>query len=105
MDEKFCIRIAGNTVAPALSAIRKKGYEVEMYFLGETPGEWGDSQWDAVKDGRRFSATSAVELLGLIAMWEVRGDDWRQNDEEFALLDQLYESAKMYNSDGDVIDQ
>ena len=32
--------------------------------------------WWAMKDGRMFAADSCEELLGLISMWEMRGDDW-----------------------------
>jgi hypothetical protein len=45
--------------------------------------------WDADKDGRVFSADSAESLLGLIAMWEQRGDDWHIRPGESALLDRL----------------
>jgi hypothetical protein len=45
------------------------------------------------------------ELLDLIAMWEVRGDDWRRKAGETALYNQLVEAAPMYDSDGNVLDR
>jgi hypothetical protein len=108
MDESrkgVCIRIAGNTAIPCLRAIVAKGYTVTHYFLGSKPGEWDRPQWDAEKDGRLFSATGLEELLGLIAMWEDRGDDWRLKPGEAELHDRLVEAAPMYDNEGNVVDR
>ena len=70
------IRIAGNTKIPCFSAIKAKGYKVTLTNYKDS--EYSD--WNAEKDNRLFSATDLVELLGLIAMWEVRGDSWRAKD-------------------------
>jgi hypothetical protein len=51
-----------------------------------------------------LSATSVEELLGLIAMWEVRGDDWRLRSGEADLYDRLVEAAPMYDPEGNVVD-
>jgi hypothetical protein len=107
MDETqptLCIRIAGNTSIPCLQAIAAKGYTVTHYFLDSKPGDWEHPQWDAEKDGRSFSATGLEELLGLIAMWEVRGDNWRLKPGEAELYDRLVEAAPMYDNEGNVID-
>ncbi|QDU97412.1 hypothetical protein [Lignipirellula cremea] len=98
------IRIAGNTLIPCLQAIAAKGYSIKHYFLANDPNDWDHPQRDAEKDTRLFSATSPAELLGLIAMWEVRGDDWQIKNGESALYDQLVESAAMYDDDGNVLD-
>ena len=98
------VRIAGNTMIPCLQAIAAKGYTVSHYFLGSKPGDWDHPQWEAEKDGREFSATSVEELLGLIAMWEVRGDDWMIKPGETELHDRLSESAPMYDPEGNVVD-
>ncbi|ABW30089.1 hypothetical protein AM1_5126 [Acaryochloris marina MBIC11017] len=37
-------------------------------------------------------------------MWEIRGDDWRHQSGEQELYDHLIESAPMYNSEGNIID-
>jgi hypothetical protein len=98
------IRIAGNTMIPCLQAIAAKGYTVSHYFLGSKSGDWDHPQWEAEKDGWEFSATSVEELLGLIAMWEVRGADWKIKPGETELHDRLVKSAKIYDSEGNVID-
>ncbi|MAG92776.1 MAG: hypothetical protein CMJ48_03375 [Planctomycetaceae bacterium] len=103
-DCKLSIRIAGNTLIPCLQAIAAKGYSIDHYFLGDTPGDWDDPQWDAERDGRTFGATSPEGLLGLIAMWEIRGDDWHIKDGDADLYDRLVDSAPMYDSDGNVVD-
>jgi hypothetical protein len=99
------IRIAGNTAIPCLQAIVAMGYTVTHYFLGSKPGEGDRPQWDAEKDGRLFSATGLEELLGLIAMWEARGDDWRLKPGEAELYDRLVEAAPMYDAEGNVVDK
>lgn len=104
-EYQLSISIAGNTLIPTLHAIRNKGYSVSHYFLNDTPGEWENPQWDAEREGRVFSATSPESLLGLIGMWEIRGDDWRLKDGESEFYDQLVEAAPMYNREGNRIDK
>ncbi len=103
-EPNLSIRIAGNTMIPCLQAIVAKGYRVTHYFLGREPGDWDRPQWDAEKDDRVFSDTGVEELLGLIAMWEVRGDNWRIKPGETELHDRLVESVPMYDREGNVID-
>jgi len=100
------IRIAGNTTAPALSVIKGKGYEIEFYVSTDT-GYARDcvSCYNARKDGRLFSATTAVELLGLIAMWEVRGDNWRGTKDDFKLSSEIDDSCVIYGPDGTIIEK
>jgi hypothetical protein len=71
---RLSIRIAGNTMTPCLRVIVSKGYEV-AHHVDSASGERDLPLWDAEKEGRCFSATGVAELLGLIAMWEQRGDD------------------------------
>ena len=78
-----CIRIAGNTWNPCLLALRAKGYKLTLSFTRMANGEHR-KDIDAEKDGRVFSATTEAELIGLIAMWEVRGDDWKTKPRRFA---------------------
>ena len=59
---------------------------------------------DAKKDGREFSATTEAELLGLVAMWEVRGDDWKTKPGEPDVYDELYPSSITYDLEGNVIE-
>ena len=92
-EVRLSIRIAGNTSIRCLQAIVAKGYTVTHYFLGTRPGDWDRPQWDAEKDDRRFSATGVEELLGLIAMWEIRGDDWRLKSGEAVTVRPFYTTS------------
>jgi hypothetical protein len=86
------LHTAGNTPIPCLQALVAKGYTVSHYFL-DLGGERPRPQWSAEKDARLFTAERLEELLGLVAMWEVRGDDWRLLDGEDALYEQLVRAA------------
>ena len=105
MEDKeydLIIRIAGNTWVPCFSAIKAKGYKVSLEYYRDS--EYNN--WCAEKDNRLFSATSPAELLGLIAMWEVRGDIWRTKDCEFGEnehkeFDELCDNAPHYYYDED----
>lgn len=94
------IRIAGNTENPCLLALRAKGYRLTLWYHLE--GEYR-SNYDAEKEGNRFSATSAQELLGLVAMWEVRGDDWKTKPNEPDVFDELATVALTYDDEGNVV--
>ncbi|WP_166828958.1 hypothetical protein [Thalassoroseus pseudoceratinae] len=94
---------AGNTFIPCLQAIVAKGYTVTHYFLGDEPDDWENPQWDADKDGQHYNATSLPELLGLIANWEVRGDDWQIKSGESELFHQLVDAAPTYDNDGNAV--
>lgn len=84
------IRIAGNTQNPALTTLREKGYR--LWIEPETEeSEYTD--WNAEKAGRYFSATDPLELLGLVAMQEFRGDDWRAKSHETDIVDELFSTA------------
>lgn len=73
MEYKFSLGTAGNTILPTLQVLTAKGYTITR---DRTPPEDDDPLWVAVKDERRFLAETVESLLGLIAMWESRGDDW-----------------------------
>lgn len=67
---------AANTLVPALLALRQKGFTV-----CQKPTEGMDA-WVAIRDSRSFVADAPVSLLGLVAMVEIRGDNWMASDEE-----------------------
>jgi hypothetical protein len=63
---------AANTMTPAYLAILSKGFTVTAsgdYMIAE-------------KGPHRFVAEGPVELQGLIALFEVRGEEWQANDDE-----------------------
>lgn len=63
---------AANTMTPAYLAILSKGYTVR------TDGDY----MIAERADARFVAEEPVALLGLIALFEVRGEDWAATDDE-----------------------
>ena len=67
------VAATGNTEVPAYLAIVSKGYDVEC-----TEGD----RWSARNGQHHFIAEGPMELLGLIAMIECRGENWRAEDEE-----------------------
>lgn len=99
----LCIRIAGNTENPCLLALRAKGYKINFSFTKDREGGY-KKDIAAELDGRRFSATTAEELLGLVAMWEVRGDDWKTKEDEPNVYDELYPSSITYDLEGNIIE-
>ena len=93
------IRAAGNTAAPALYALHAKGYAVTLSY-GRDDADGYTAEYEAEKDGCLFSATTPEELLGLVAMWEVRGDDWRAStDAERAWHATLIDTAPVHERD------
>lgn len=83
---KFRIAAAGNTEIPAYLALLEKGYSVRWERLSEEK-----EFWFAAKDGYEFVAEGPIELLGIAAMFETRGPNWRATDEEIEGFMKLYE--------------
>ncbi len=106
------IRIAGNTTLPTLLAIQAKGYKLNSFYtktgkklLGSKNIDKLQSTYEAEKDGCRFSANDPEELLGLIAMWEIRGDDWKYDpDLEDNIYSELIESALVYDFESNIVE-
>ena len=65
---------AGNTVVPAILLIRKMGYTFSAN------NEKGSCQ--AEKDGNVFGGDDPVIVLGLIKLFEMKGENWMASDEE-----------------------
>ncbi len=63
---------AGNTELPSLFCILKKGYSLSTECTGTDNYLLRASK----TDHPTFEAFSYVSLLGLISMWEIRGDNW-----------------------------
>ncbi len=102
-EHTLCIRIAGNTENPCLLALRAKGYKLTLSFTKDREGNYRQ-EIDAELNGRTFSATTAAELLGLVAMWEVRGDDWKTKKDEPIVFEVLYPPSVTYDLDGNIIE-
>lgn len=64
---------AGNTEVPAYLVLIEKGYDV----LRD-----GSRSWAASKGGAVFRGEGPLEILGIVCMYEIRGDDWSASDEE-----------------------
>jgi hypothetical protein len=96
---RVSIAMAGNTEAPALAALRAKGYTIALSYHRRPGGDY-TREFEAQRDDRRFFAFGAEELLGLVAMWEVRGDDWQATRAERDWRDGLADSAPEFDEDG-----
>ena len=79
MVNRIRLTAAGNTLAPALSTLRKLGHTVTR----ETSGE---RQYLTENATCAFSADDPLSLLGLVRIYEVRGADWQPTDEEIHRL-------------------
>jgi hypothetical protein len=71
------IHAAGNVEVPAYLALCKSGYSVSMNRIAGR-----DQIWIAEKNGNQFQAEGLIELLGVVTMFEVRGEQWQATDSE-----------------------
>lgn len=76
---------AGNILVPAYLVLQSKGYCV-------TRKERDNMEvWIAESNGLRFEADSTIELLGVVSVYEARGESWRASDNEiYAFAKQFY---------------
>jgi hypothetical protein len=65
---------AGNTVIPAILLIREIGYTLTI--------DKEKSCFLAEKDGNSFEAEDPTMVLGLIKMFEIKGENWKASDSE-----------------------
>lgn len=75
MTRRICISSAGNTLAPALGVIRALGYSVSRELDGLR-------RYKAENSVCELSAEDPLALLGLVKLFEIRGDAWRPSDAE-----------------------
>lgn len=98
------IRIGANTESPALLSLRVKGYRVWLEYaqVDDPTNKWYPFRPDyhAEAGDSRFTANTAVELLGLVAMWETRGDNWSVRPGEPNVFDELKSKAKRVDAKG-----
>jgi hypothetical protein len=79
MNAKLQIEGAGSVVFPAYLALLKRGYAVRC----EKPLDGEDGEiWIAESNTTRLTADDVVVLLGLAALVEARGENWRASDAE-----------------------
>lgn len=76
---KTKIADAGNTMVPAYLVLLAKGYSVRCDGRLFGPSE---ETWIAEDAHRILMAGDTVTLLGLAALAEARGEDWKASDEE-----------------------
>mgnify|MGYP001579130109 FL=1 len=79
------LTVAGNTLFPCLFVIKQKGYTLTID---------DGLMLHADKDDKSFIASSSEELLGLITMFESRGEDWAKWSAEEEVM---YEMKKLYS--------
>jgi hypothetical protein len=79
MDSKAVIANAANVIVPAYLALQQKGYSVSC---GNSSTADGEEVWCAENFSHRFIAEDPVTLLGLVAIYETRGEEWKASDEE-----------------------
>ncbi len=91
MSVKLKMADAMNTYNVALLTLKQKGYRLWLDPSENNQGDYG--QWCAEKDGRMFIAWDPLRLLGLVGIWEQRGDDWRQRTEEDDLYSKIPKDA------------
>jgi hypothetical protein len=75
-DNSLNLVAAGNTDYLAVITLLEKGYDLTEK---SSSSEYGA---EAFKDGRLFAGSSWLQVLGLVALWEVRGDNWQLRDDE-----------------------
>jgi hypothetical protein len=90
MSQKPCLVAAGNTLAPALSELRKLGFSVSRVSTSE-PGAF---QLRAESESLILVAGDTVQLLGLAAVAERRGPSWTPTDAEVDALLELEASER-----------
>jgi hypothetical protein len=68
------ITIAGNVDTACLNKLLDKGYKLKVK----------DSEYIAEKDGNTFVGLNAIELLGVVCLFEEDGEKWGLNDRDNA---------------------
>lgn len=77
---------AMNTYNPALLVLQELGFQLAVEPKAENE-KW--RTWVARKDSNTFFASDPVTLLGLVALWQHRGESWGLKKSEENLYDKL----------------
>ena len=91
MTFAFQLTEAGNTWNPALEAFHRKGYRLWVEL--DDADDEAQAIWCAEKDGHLFNAFGPVALLGLVALWEQFGDNWRDGVSTRDWYDEIFARA------------
>ena len=67
---------AANTMTPAWLVLLEKGFEISKSTIG------GTLYFVPTKEDCTFLADDPVTVLGLISLFEARGEDWKASDPE-----------------------
>lgn len=85
MAWKLKLAEAMNTYNPALLTLKERGYTLRSRFLETSQS----IEWIAIKDERAFVSFNPLSLLGLVEVWQQRGDKWSQQPDEENLYKEL----------------
>lgn len=77
ITDKCRIADAANTCNTALQIIKTKGYKVFLY--PDSRENYSGDFW-AIKGSKEFIGADPLRLLGVISIWENKGDDWQNNN-------------------------
>lgn len=78
MKPKLKIANAGNVTVPAALALEQRGYVVRC----DRSDDGSRETWVAESSMAELFAEDPVALLGLAALLESRGSDWKASDEQ-----------------------
>ncbi|MEM7147112.1 MAG: hypothetical protein AAF591_18475 [Verrucomicrobiota bacterium] len=85
------ITFAGNVEVPAYLALQAYGFAVER---AQEESENASEYWVARKGDLTLSATNPLEILGIMAMRDKRGKEWKASDKEIdSYLRKYYSEA------------
>jgi len=90
MEKKVRLADAMNTYDSALLVLQNRGYKVWLE-PSEDDSELGT--WWASRNEADFAAFDPLRLLGLVAMWEQRGNQWQREAKEENIYDKLITQA------------
>jgi hypothetical protein len=75
------ITTAGNVLIPAIKLIKELGYQLKFE----------NNCFTAERNDDIFTAEDPIYLLGLIKLIEIRGENWRVDDDECEKIGKEYE--------------
>jgi hypothetical protein len=86
MKSKLKIADAGNVTVPAFLALEQRGYSVRC----ERSDDGSHETWIAESAYAELLAENLLALLGLAALAEARGSDWKASDAQIEDFLQKY---------------